>query len=230
MDIWASLFLLPRSDNVVSDCCLSLSLLEESRPKISSIWRQSLTVSYYTSPPTRKIPGVENSPAYDLLGSAVFNFSINHPSLQFRCLCTCPINTLLFTYSVFNSAVNGPRVTFISKLPGFQQRRCCPGGGGRSASGWASADWLRPTRGGVHKPGGPGVQPVHKPPGGLQRPDVHKLVVYQPNQPLHNPMVDQPVHKAPIGHDQGPPLQTQWIAWITDGHIHNRGGPPCTTP
>ena len=95
-----------------------------------------------------------------------------------------------------------------------RRRRCCPGGG-RSASGWTSADWLRPTRGGVHNPD----QPVHNAPmrhnsgchliRWVTTSDVHTTKMEQPQcaQPwwitVHNDETKwQPVHNAPTGNNQ----------------------------
>ena len=115
----------------------------------------------------------------------MFNFSINRPSLQFSCLCTCPMNYYALHILRFQFCCQWtPSDICLLFQSCLGRRRCCPGVGGRSAHGWASADWLRPTRGGVHKP------------------------VVDHNVPMCTSPVDQPVHNAPIGHDQGPPLQT----------------------
>ena len=111
--------------------------------------------------------------------SAVLNFSINNPpKLQFSRLCIQPIKVSL---TLSQCKVNGQKLTVL--FQSFRRRRCWQGGGGgwsrcrcyhsgRSASGWASADWLRPIRGGVLKPGV--SPPVHNDTTGMVHNDTTK--------------------------------------------------------
>ena len=100
--------------------------------------------------------------------------------LIFSRLCIQPIKVSL---TLSQCKVNGQKLTVL--FQSFCRRRCWRGGGGRwcwsrcrcyhsgrSASGWASADWLRPIRGGVLKPGV--SPPVHNDTTGMVHNDTTK--------------------------------------------------------
>ena len=141
----------------------------------------------------------------------MFNFSINHPNLQFSCPCTCPMNIMLCTFSVFNSAANGHRVTFVFcfkvvsddvvvvrvVVVGLLTGGQVPTGCVRPAAACTSRWWITTSRCAQAR----WINPCTTPRSDMTR------------DPLYRPM-----HKR------------RWIAWITDVHIHNPGGSLCTAP